>query len=109
MGYDFGVMSFDRLPSRNKAFALYNTPEGKRLLRSKRLVASVEHDLMEHGRFHGFRVERDEARGGYNVTIKLEARSLRYQRTTFLNEEEFTYLRCNPALSDLLAAGAWRM
>lgn len=103
------VMSYDDLPSRNKAYALYNTPEGKRLLRSKRLIASVEQELLEYGLTHGFRVERDESRGGYNVTVNLEAQAMRYRRTTFLNEEEFTYLRSNPALSDLLAAGCWRM
>ena len=102
-------MSIGKLPSRNKGFALYATPEGRRLLRSKRILASVEHELLEYGRIHGFRVERDESRGGYNVTVNLEAQSMRYRRTTFLNEEEFMYLRSNPALSDLLKAGAWRM
>lgn len=102
-------MSYERLPSRNKGFALYGTPEGRRLLRSKRLLASVEHELLEYGLTHGFRVERDESRGGYNVTVNLEAQATRYRRTTFLNEEEFMYLRSNPALSDLLKSGAWQM
>lgn len=98
----------DDLPSRNKAFEFYEGPEGRRLLRSKRLLASVERDLLEFGLEHGFRVEENPERGTFCVTVNLEAKPVRYRRTCYLTGDELRRLKRNPVLRTKIDAGEWR-
>jgi len=98
-----------RLPSRNRNFFAYETSEGRRLLRSERLLQSIEQDLLAFGLVHGFRLDHERERGRYCITVNLEASPVRYRRRSFLSETELAYLKSNPLLADLLAAGAWRM
>ena len=96
------------LPSRNRAFEYYETPEGRRKLRSKRLLASIERDLLEFGLEHGFRVAEDPERGSFCVTVNLEARPVRYRRTCYLTDDELERLKGNPLLRSKIDAGEWR-
>ncbi len=97
------------LPSRNRAWHLYDSPLGRRLLRSRRLVRSLEKDLLDYGRRYGFRVAENPSRSGFDVTIRLTCEPRNYRRTTFITKAEFDYLLGNPEIEPLLRAGCYLM
>lgn len=96
-------------PSRNRAFGFYESPLGRRLLRSRRIMRSLERDLVEKGRAFGFRVTENSSRGGFDVTIRLSCEPDTYRRTTFITRAEYEYLLGNPDLEPLLRAGCYLM
>ncbi len=111
MGYGYPVADFppDTLPSRNRAFGFYQSPLGRRLLRSRRLLDSIERDLLEHGTRYGFRVFESELPSGFSITIRLSADPHRYRRVSFLSRGEYEFLCRNPSLEPLLRAGRYLM
>ena len=96
-------------PSRNRAWGLYESPLGRRMLRSRRLIRSLERDLLDSGRTFGFRVLENTGRGGFEITIRLSCEPETYRRTTFITRAEYGYLLGNPDLEPLLRAGCYLM
>ena len=82
--------------SRNRHYATFSSPEGKRALRIHRHLRSIESDLSRGSRMS---VEREAAR------VRLTLRSKGGLRTAFLSEAEFRLLCTSPlARAALLAS-----
>ena len=74
--------------SRNRHFALFSTPAGRRALRLHRHLASLAADLTKHREEASLAV--DEKEGGLEVRVEIP--SLNVVRTAFLTSDDVSVL-----------------
>ena len=86
--------------SRNRHYATFSAPEGRRALRIHRQLESLEADLLDDARPRSVSVERCAESGAVRVQIDLP--DVRASRTTWLSREEFDLLLDSPRLGPLL-------
>ncbi len=82
--------------SRNRHFAAFSSPEGRRALRIHRHLRSIERDLSA-----GSTATLEDGRG----TVQITLRSKRGKRTAFLTPSEFRILLTNPLVRSALGVG----
>lgn len=95
----------DQPLSRNRHFATFDAPEGRRALHIHRQLRSLEDDILSQGDPGRLRVIAPE--GATRVRIEVGLPRTRASRTAFLTREELDLLLESPRVGELVRRAAW--